>query len=98
MTGSPNVYFTKECATDIEETNLSELSIFPNPTNKILTIETDNPDHYSINITTLNGQQILSEEMEGTTHQIDLSTFQKGAYFITIRSRDFVTTRKIIKL
>ncbi len=37
-------------------------------------------------------------EMEGTSHQIDLSTFQKGVYFITIRSKDFATTRKIIKL
>jgi hypothetical protein len=36
--------------------------------------------------------------MEGKSHQIDLSSFQKGVYFITIRSKDFVTTRKVIKL
>jgi hypothetical protein len=36
--------------------------------------------------------------MEGTTQQLDLSSFQSGVYFITIRSKDFVTTRKIIKL
>ena len=78
--------------------NDSRVKIYPNPTNNLLTIETEYPDHYSINITTLNGQQILTGEMEGITHQIDLSSFQKGVYFITIRSKDFVTTRKIIKL
>lgn len=72
--------------------------IYPNPTNSQLTIETDQPDHYSINITTLNGQQVFSGEMEGSSRQLDLSSFQKGVYFITIRSNGFVTTRKIVKL
>ncbi len=96
--GSPNVYFTTECAVGVQEQSFSELSIYPNPTNNFLTIETEQPDHYSINITSLNGQLIYSTIMEGTTHQIDLSSFQKGIYFITIRSDEFVTTRKIIKL
>ena len=95
--GSPNVEF-KDCSVGIDDYNLSGLTIYPNPTNNLLTIETEYPDHYSIEISTVNGQQILNGEMEGTTHQIDLSTFKKGAYFITIRSNDFVTTRKIIKL
>jgi hypothetical protein len=46
----------------------------------------------------MNGQLIYSTKMKGTTLQIDLSPFQKGVYFITIRSEDFVTTRKVIKL
>ena len=36
--------------------------------------------------------------MDGTTHQLDLSSFRSGVYFLTIRSRGFVTTRKMIKL
>ena len=69
--------------------------VYPNPTNDLLTIETESPDHYMIEITSLNGKQILMGEMEGTIHQIDLSYLQKGVYIITIRSKDFVTTRKI---
>jgi hypothetical protein len=76
----------------------NRLSIYPNPTNTLLTIETEHPNHYSIEMTSLNGQLIYNAYMEGTTHQIDLSSFQKGVYFITIRSEDFVTTRKVIKL
>lgn len=74
------------------------INIYPNPTNSILTIETEQPDHYSINITSINGQLIFSTTMKGTSHQLDLSSFQKGLYFITIRSNNFITTRKIIKL
>jgi len=39
-----------------------------------------------------------SEEMDGISFQIDLSSFPKGIYFITIRSKDFVTTEKVIKM
>ncbi len=96
--GSPNVSFTTECTIDTEASDLSELKIYPNPTNSFLTIETEYPDHYSIHITSLNGQQILYVEMLGNSQQIDLSSFQNGIYFITIRSKDFVITEKIIKL
>ena len=74
------------------------LKIYPNPTNSIITIETEYPDLYSIQIASLNGQLLLSKEFEGTTHQIDLSSFQKGVYLITIRSENFLITRKIVKL
>ena len=74
------------------------VELFPNPTTTTLMIKTHNSGQYSIEISSLNGQLILSKEMEGTNHQLDLSSLQKGIYFITIRSKDFVTTRKIIKL
>ena len=71
--------------------------VYPNPTRGILTIETDITGHYSIAITSLNGQLLYTDRMEGPTHQIDLSSFEKGLYFITIRSRDYLRTEKIIK-
>ena len=74
------------------------VKVYPNPANNSLTIETEHPDRYSIEITSLNGQLIFSTIMVGNTHQLDLSSFQKGAYLITIRSKDFVKTEKIIKL
>ena len=80
---------------DLRSTNCR---IYPNPTIDLLSIETNDPGHHTIEITSLSGQLLYSIKMEGSTLQIDLSSFQKGVYLITIRNKDFVTTRKIIKL
>ncbi len=71
--------------------------LFPNPTNNLLTVETSQPGQHFIEITSLNGQLLYIDRMEGPKHQIDLSSFKKGLYFITVRSRDYVMTEKIIK-
>jgi hypothetical protein len=81
------------------ETNRSEnAKFYPNPATHFLTIETGISGLYHIRITTLNGFPVFSREMEGATHQIDLTSYRKGIYFISIRSKDYLTTRKIIKL
>ena len=90
--------YNLDVITGIKENKEKYLSVYPNPTNNLITIETVISDLYNIDITSLNGQLILSKEMEGTSHQFDLSSFREGVYFITIMSKNFVTTRKIVKL
>ena len=102
-TGSPNVCFQQDCNGEctvarIDDVYGSGISVFPNPTHNILIIESGISDLGNIEITSLNGQLIRNEEMEGASYQLDLSSLGSGVYFITIRSNDFVTTRKIIKL
>jgi polyhydroxybutyrate depolymerase len=82
----------------ITKTEEERLTVYPNPTFDFVTIETAVPRQYNITIASLSGQKISETELKGTTHQLDLSSYQKGVYFITIRSKDFVTTRKIVKL
>ena len=101
ISGSPGVYFTENCtgcATGMEAFLYSEISIYPNPVYDFITIRSVHPEHRSVEITSSAGQLISSKEMDGTTLQLDLSSFGKGVYFITIRSRDVLTTRKIVKL
>ena len=93
------VWRTCPSAVIIDENDYAELfNLYPIPVNSLITIETDYLGHHLVEITSLNGQPLFSQEMDGPTHQLDLSPFRKGVYFITIRSKDFVTTRKIIKL
>jgi len=76
----------------------AKISVYPNPTHSFITIETITSDMFCIEITSLNGKLLFYGDMEGPTLQIDLSSFQKGVYFITIKSKNFITTKKIIKL
>ncbi len=82
----------------IESNENEDIKIFPNPSNTILNINTRLYGPYQIEIRPLNGQIIFSRVIEGPTHQIDLSSFRKGIYVITIRSKDLIANRKIIKL
>jgi len=95
--GSPNVDFTTECSTGIEESSASVLSVYPNPANSLITIELDKTDQYSIEIVSLSGQLIFRSKMEGGLKQIDLSPFSNGIYFVTAISKEFLRTAKFVK-
>ncbi|MFH0758175.1 MAG: T9SS type A sorting domain-containing protein [Bacteroidota bacterium] len=84
--------------TGISITNAGSFRIFPNPVYDLLKLQTRAEGGSQIEISTINGQRIYTAIIEGSTLELDLSSFQKGVYFITIMSKDFVTTRKIIKL
>jgi hypothetical protein len=101
ISGSQNLYFTETChgcITGIEEIPDSKVSVYPNPAYDIITIRSARPEPLTVEITSSSGQLISIQEMDGTTLQIDLSSFRKGVYLITLRSKDFLTTRKIVKL
>ena len=95
---SKKVSYWSELTTFISN-NITDLNyiVYPNPTQGMLTIETGIIGQYSINITSLNGKLMYNSKVAGPTHQIDLSSFEKGLYFIMIRSRDYVRMEKIIK-
>jgi hypothetical protein len=98
--GSPKVTYTTNCtlSPELHNSELREFKLYPNPTSGSLTIETLQPERLWIKITSLNGQLLFSDNFEGNTHQLDLSSFERGVYFITISSEDYVKIRKIIKL
>jgi len=82
----------------IRDNNLqSKISVYPNPVHDQLTIEKYFPGPSSVEFTSINGELIHSETMDGYLHRADLSSFQTGIYFITLRSDDYIITRRIIK-
>ena len=91
--GDTHTEITGEILSDLQD----QLRLYPNPTKGMLSIESNSQGWHSIEISMLNGQVIFLGEMEGNTHQLDLTSFKKGLYFITIDTEDYVTTRKIIR-
>ena len=75
-----------------------QITIFPNPVIDLLNVQTGLSEDHFIEIASLNGQVVYSMTMDRPASSIDLSLLEKGIYYITIRSTDFVTTRKIIKM
>ena len=84
--------------TDKKYADLQSLVCYPNPAYDMITVHTNATGIYSMVITSVTGQIMQSKYLTGASHQVDLSSCQKGVYFITVRSKGFVTTKRIIKL
>jgi hypothetical protein len=95
---SYQVVVTQDLISAIDQTPETKVYVYPNPMRNRLVIQSINSDQFHIEILSLKGQMIYSHNMKGSTCLIDLSSFQKGVYFITIRTKDFVTIKKIVKL
>ena len=97
---SQGVFDTVQYVTDVSDISIKNenVLIYPNPTSNVLNIETGIPDICNIKITSINGQLLLNKVMVGPDYELDLSHFKSGIYFITVRSKDFMATRKIVKL
>ena len=77
------------------------ISVYPNPTNGIISIDMIgvDPSNYDITITNILGKEILciNENVSGIyNNKVDLSSFSKGTYIIQITNKDKVFTDKII--
>lgn len=104
---SPNTLFYKrqdatneDCYVLIKETDINdidgnELNVFPNPTNNFLNFS-ENILESSIEIYSLAGQKVF-EEFYFSGKQIDISSLEKGIYFLKMKGsvNGFV---KIVKL
>lgn len=98
-------YFVDSCiiivqnpAEIITSQNTANIRLFPNPTSDILNIHLDRKDKIELKIISIKGQLLYSTSLREDCNQLDLSYLQKGIYFISISSKDFLITRKIIKL
>jgi hypothetical protein len=71
----------------------SNILIYPNPTNGIISIETD--ENVSVEIYNVLGEKVISI----TNHKIDLSTFENGMYFVLLKDEigEIIKHEKIIK-
>jgi len=77
----------------IEETNVSDLSIFPNPTNDVLNIVSDKPN-LDVLIFNVIGERVMHKK---ATNQINVSSLSNGVYFMRLSDGINTTTKKFIK-
>ncbi len=78
----------------INETPL--FNLFPNPSEGQFTIEQNNNEEVTIEISDIQGKLLKSFKQTGNKIEVNLTGFEKGMYFITLESADNKTTKKII--
>lgn len=70
------------------------LSVYPNPTQGLLTVETEEPG--LLQIFDLEGKSLLSKNQENQTESLDLSKYDKGVYFLRFEGQNRLYFRKIV--
>ncbi len=92
--------FTSNSVTSTEKqsADLPFMTCFPNPAHDIITVQTNKTGGHSLKLTSLTGQVVHQQDFWGKTLQVNLSSYQKGIYFITVKTEGIIETRRIIKL
>jgi hypothetical protein len=72
----------------------NHISVFPNPTNGKVTVNSEKLTIETIEITDITGKTLL---LLSNTRDIDLSNFETGVYFMVIHAQENVFVQKILK-
>lgn len=81
----------------VDENTLSNLSVFPNPSNDVVNVTVEALVN-NIAIVDLNGRTVKSVKFEGVSEaQVNVSDLASGVYMMTISSDKGTSTKKIVK-
>ena len=83
-----------------EYSQTNSISIFPNPTSDFINLkinETYIDKFLTIKIHSLDGKEVITENVTEVNHSIPVSSLPKGVYLVSLLSKqDIITTKKII--
>ncbi len=75
--------------TEIEEPEIEQLNIYPNPVNDVLTLENPSTQNsFLIEIFDLNGRNVLRDKLQPGRNKIDVSTYMEGTYVYRLFSSE----------
>jgi predicted outer membrane repeat protein len=75
----------------------NSFSVYPNPVNSELYINTNSANNYSINIFDLSGKLVYSNTFSQSSISINLKDLENGAYIVRIISDDAILNKQIVK-
>ena len=89
------------CVTGVEAMDPIEkkISVFPNPSTGIITVQNisiDQNENLKLTVYDVLGQVVFEQQLKTATAQLNLSTQQKGIYFIQLHGEGEAFTQKII--
>lgn len=102
VSDSVKITITDTCKVGLNDfTQLGNLSVFPNPTNGMVTlkIETEQANQANLQIISMKGEVIFEKQginTLGFNEQFDLSNYSKGIYYLRLISNKESVVKKII--
>ncbi len=81
----------------IEDSEIAQYSVYPNPTENEIFIESSFNQNYQISITNSQGQLLKQKSLSGTKNMIDVSEYSAGIYFVKIQTESGVQILRFVK-
>jgi len=86
----------EDTSTGIAERNLDQvLSVYPNPTKGLVTVDVPAGTNGDIRVLNLLGEVVLQQRIADTRNQLELSQQPAGVYFLHLQTAEGNVTRKI---
>jgi len=82
--------------TNINTINVDIFNVFPNPNNGTFTINMISTSNNNIQITNVLGELVYSNNINSNSTTIDLSSLDKGVYFVKVKNDNTTNTKSII--
>ena len=84
---------------DVAKVNSSsQVTLYPNPANDILTINTGNNSYNSLTITNTIGQSVLTQTTNTAQTKVNVKNLPSGIYYVTLRGESGIKVQKFEKL
>lgn len=93
---SDSISITVTEGNSINSNYFEQISVFPNPSTGVVSIEQKEPKEITISVTDIKGQETFMIVSIRQKQTIDLSYLEKGVYFVKLTGQDYTTTRKLI--
>ncbi len=82
---------------DISESELNQISIYPNPSSDIFNIDLNNISNYNIRVRDITAKLLFSDSnIARSNYRLDMSKFSNGVYLLEIESGNKRIVKKII--
>lgn len=91
------VYYYKNDITNATQIETSLFSVFPNPVTNEVQLQVSNPIKCMLKVFNIQGQQILTKQINSVVTKINIRDFEKGMYLFQIENNGEQSTRKIVK-
>ncbi|MBI1288962.1 MAG: T9SS type A sorting domain-containing protein [Flavobacteriales bacterium] len=80
-----------------ERSDPTEFSLFPNPTNGLLTLNGPRSFRGTVTVYTSLGQAVLRQSFQNSKQTIDITGFESGVYHVTLVSDQDIQTFRVVK-